>query len=140
MESRAALISVHPNYAQKIVEGEKRVEFRRCWAAHPVSEVVIYATSPVQRFVAVARVKKVTVASPTRLWELAQSIGGGISREKLFAYLAGKKEAVAIELTGVQPIGKIFSPKEVFGSKFRPPQSFCYLHENDLAYLKRYLR
>jgi predicted transcriptional regulator len=97
MESRAALISIHPNYAQKIVSGEKRVEFRRCWAVHPVHSVLVYATFPTQRFVAIAEIKRITFACPTKLWKISKSVGGGISREKLFEYLIGKDEAVAIE-------------------------------------------
>lgn len=140
MENRAVLISVHPHYADKIVAGEKRIEFRRCWAAQPIGEIVIYATSPIQRIVAVARVKKVTQASPNKLWELSQKVGGGISRQKLFSYLYGKKEAFGVELTAVRSIKRLLSPKEVFGVKFQPPQSFCYLSEDDLVLLKRHLK
>jgi predicted transcriptional regulator len=140
MQNRVILISVHPHYADKIVSGEKRIEFRRCWATQPISEIVIYATSPIQRVVAIARVKKVTQASPSKLWELSKKVGGGISREKLFVYLSGKKEAFGVELTAVRSMKKILSPKEVFGDKFHPPQSFCYLTEDDLVSLKQYLK
>jgi len=135
MEDRAVLISIHPEYVNKILSGEKRLEFRRSWTSIPVKLLVIYATSPVQRIVALAEIKQVYVGPKTKLWNLSQKMGGGgISRRKLFSYLAGKKNPVAIELAEVQEIPGGLDPKELYGKDFRPPQSFCYLNKD--AYLQ----
>lgn len=134
MEDRVVLISIHPDYVNKILSGEKRLEFRRIWTATPAKSLVIYATSPVQRIVALAEIKKVYVGSKTKLWDLSQKMGGGISRRKLFSYLAGKKNPVAIGLAEVQEISGGLDPKKIFGKDFRPPQSFCYLNKD--AYLQ----
>ena len=134
MEDKAVLISIHPDYVNKILSGEKLLEFRRSWTAIPAKLLVIYATSPMQRIVALAVIKQVHVGSKTKLWKLSQKIGGGISRRKLFSYLANKKNPVAIELAGVQKIPCVLDPKKLFGKDFRPPQSFCYLNNN--AYLQ----
>ncbi len=140
MQHRIAIISVHPHYAEMIISGAKRVEFRRSWAAQPISTLVIYATSPVQRIVAVAEIKEICVGSPFKLWDLAKNLGGGLSRSELFTYLNGKSNGVAIELTGVRRIAKRIDPAALFGKKFKPPQSFRYLKEEEYIKLGNLIR
>lgn len=137
VKSRAALISIHPSHVEKIISGEKRLEFRRNWAASPVDMLVIYATSRVRQVVAVAEIKNVFRGSRTNLWNLAKTTGGGISRRKLFAYLQGKKNAFAIELVRVKSITGGLDPALLFGRDFRPPQSFRYLTEEEYAKLTK---
>ena len=135
MARNAVLISIHPGYVDKILAGEKRVEFRRCWTAKPADVLVIYATFPVQRIVAIANIEQVTVGTRSKLWELARESGGGISRSKLFSYLDGKTSAVAIEMAEVTPIVGGLDPKHLFGRGFKPPQSFRYLSAREYAKL-----
>lgn len=120
------LLSLHPQHAQKILSGEKRLEFRRVWAKKLVSTVVIYATVPVQRIVAIADVRQVHEGSATRLWELAKEIGGGLPRRALYAYFKGRKTGFAIELVNVRQCEPAFEPSQLIDN-FRPPQSFQYL-------------
>ena len=129
MDGRVALISIHPRYADKIISGEKKLEFRRSWAVQPVDVLVIYATYPVQRIVALAGVEKVILGSPNKLWSLSKDLGGGISRRDFFAYLDGKTTAVAIELGAVRPVVDGLDPTRLFGQDFRAPQSFRYLKQ-----------
>lgn len=130
--NNSVLISIHPIYAKKIISGEKRVEFRRSWASNPVKQVVFYSTAPVQRIVAIAQIMKVHVGTKTKLWGLAQELGGGISRRKLFEYLEGKNTGVAIELGDINIIAKPTTPIDLFGDGFRPPQSFRYFTDDEL--------
>ncbi|MGW8158429.1 MAG: ASCH domain-containing protein [Desulfoprunum sp.] len=129
MEDRAVLISINPEYAEKILSGEKKLEFRRSWGENQVKHMVIYATSPHQKIVAVAEIKEVHRGSRQHFWKLAKEKGGGISRRRLFNYLKGSKNPVAIELTNVRKLEKGLDPKIVFGVNFRPPQSFNYLNK-----------
>jgi predicted transcriptional regulator len=139
MEGSAALISIHPNYVEKILSGDKRLEFRRSWAASPVRFIVIYATAPVQRIVAITELGKVTRGTKTQLWELGRSSGGGISRRKLYAYMEGKKQGVALELLHTRKFAEEIQPQTLFGDAFRPPQSFRYLNRSELILLSRQL-
>lgn len=134
MDGSAILISIHPFYTDKIISGEKRLEFRRQWASRHADVLVIYATHPVKRIVAIAEVQQTITGSRWKMWELARDGGGGISRSKLFAYLEGKVSAVAIKLQRIVPISGGLDPKCIFGATFRPPQSFRYLKRNE--YLK----
>jgi len=132
MGTNVALISIHPEYAEKILSGEKRLEFRRVWAAQPVDVLAIYATAPVQRIVGLAWVKGVHRGSKTKLWELGKHHGGGISRRKLFAYLDGRKESVALAIGQHQRFTEALDPRQAFDARFKPPQSFRYLRPEEI--------
>ncbi|MHB8249310.1 MAG: hypothetical protein ACYDCX_10565 [Acidithiobacillus sp.] len=137
MDDEAVLISIHPKYAAKILAGEKHLEFRRIWAARPVDFLVIYATYPVQRIVAVTQLGQVFRGSKNHLWQLSKKRGGGVSRRKLFKYMDGKKEGVALELLNTIKIISEIDPREIFGEGFRPPQSFRYLSQSELSMFRR---
>jgi predicted transcriptional regulator/adenylate kinase len=128
------IISLHPWHAEKILSGEKKLEFRRVWASKPVSHVVIYATVPVKKIVAMATVKQLHKGSPTYLWSIAQKVGGGISRRALYEYLKGKNNAFAIEFDSVKSFQKGLNPTE-FINNFRAPQSFAYLPKEKILML-----
>ncbi len=127
---RVALISIRPCFVEKILSGEKRLEFRRSWAAEHVDVLVIYSSSPVQRIVATANVARLTKGSPTALWELAKTKGGGVSRQLIYDYFDGKKTGYAIEIADVYSFEQPVDPRKAF-KNFVPPQSFRYLDAKD---------
>lgn len=137
MECKTVLISIHPAHIEKIIAGKKKLEFRRNWTSLPVDNLVIYATFPVQRVLALCKIKNVFIGSKTMIWNLAKNKGGCISRRKLFAYLDGKKTGVAIEMAGIKPISGGLDPGRLFGDSFRPPQSFRYLKNDEYSKLKK---
>lgn len=93
-----ALISVHPVHVQKIMSGEKNLEFRRIWPMREIETLVVYATHPEQRLAAIVQVAGVVRASKTALWQVASAERGGITRQALFDYLQGRELGVAIRL------------------------------------------
>ncbi len=133
MDSSAALISIQPEYATKILAGKKKLEFRRRWTARTVTTLVIYATAPVQLIVGFATVAAVTQGTPTQLWQLARRCDGGITKPRLFEYLKNSPTAVAIELAKITRLPGGIDPWRCLGPDFRPPQSFRYLNQNELA-------
>jgi hypothetical protein len=66
------------------------------------------------------------------LWRLTRGIEGGISKRKLFTYLAGSKTGVAIELKKVTLVPGGVDPWVCLGRGFRPPQSFRYLSDKQV--------
>lgn len=133
--SNSVIISLHPQHAHKILSGEKKLEFRRTWAKKSVSAVVIYTTAPVKQIVAIAYVKKIHMGSPTYLWQLAQKLGGGISRRELYKYFNGKRQAYAVEFESVRIITPPVAPNTLIDN-FRAPQSFAYLTPSTLSQLE----
>lgn len=133
---RAVLLSIKPKYADLILDGSKRVEFRRSWAAQDVSVIVLYSSSPIQKIVGVVEVEEVVVATPTSLWKTCTERGGGLTRGEFRSYFAGKSRGVAVLL------GRVFKPAEhvelsnVIG-RFAPPQSFRYLEANEYVKLAK---
>jgi predicted transcriptional regulator len=118
-----ALLSIHPQYADAIMRGDKRVEFRKQPFARPVEHVVIYATAPVQRIVGTFRVAGCDVAEPAELWRRYGDVGG-IERDDFEGYYGRRSSGVAIAIEG-SPI-PMDLPLDVV-DQVRPPQGFAYL-------------
>lgn len=127
---KVALISIRPLFVKKILSGEKKLEFRRSWVAEPVDVLVIYSSAPTQRIVATVNIVGVTEGSPTALWELAKEKGGGVTRQLIYDYFAGKKSGFAIEIADVLEFEHPVDPKKMF-KNFLAPQSFRYLDSKD---------
>lgn len=140
MDGNVVLISVHPEYTDKILSGEKRIEFRRRWTKNRVDFLVIYSTSPIKKIVAIAKIGDVLRGGKGQLWELSKSKGGGISRQKLFEYMTDRKEGVALVFSQIIKITDGLNPLLIFNDEFRPPQSFRYLKKGELDELERQLR
>ncbi|WP_457280911.1 ASCH domain-containing protein [Polaromonas sp. P5_D5] len=123
---RAVLLSIKPKYADLILAGSKRVELRRSWPSNDIGVMVLYASSPVQRLVGIAYVDRIEETDPNGLWKLADDYGGGVTREELDEYFAGKKTAFGVMIARTKTAEIAINPKELFPN-FVPPQSFQYL-------------
>jgi len=126
------LISIQPQYVEKILNGTKRYEFRKITPAKSaVRDFYIYSSAPVQRVVARFPMTEVHVGSPEAIWEKCGEFAGG-PREDFFEYFEGREKAYAIEITGLQRFDKPINPYKQ-DEKFWPPQSYCYLKEGLLS-------
>ena len=112
----AILLSVKPKFANLIVEGSKLVELRRTIPAQNVGTIAIYSSSPVQSIVALADVKEIIEASPSKLWAISKGNGGGLTKAELLAYFALKKTGFALMLENVRVFAKPVSPIKIFKS------------------------
>lgn len=128
-----ALLSIHPRYAEAILEGEKRVEFRKRRFARPVDRVVIYATAPVQRIVGTFAIEAIDVDVPSALWQRYGAVGG-IDRGVFDAYYLDADEGMAIKVGEVAPV-IAHLPLAALGN-LCPPQSYQYLESEALCRLE----
>ena len=128
---RVALFSIKPQYAEAILGGSKKVEFRRTALAKDVSHVVVYATSPVQRVVGAFEVEGVEVAVPSTLWQTYGSVGG-IRREDYESYFSGAERAYAIKVRRPRAWSQSLCLQDL-SPGLRPPQSYQYLRDAALA-------
>ena len=62
-----ALLSIKPEFVEKIFSGEKRFEFRKSAFRQDISCVIVYATSPVRRIVGEFEVEEILQAPPRKL-------------------------------------------------------------------------
>ena len=118
------LLSVKPEYVEKILKGDKKYEFRKRIAVKDVQYIYLYSTAPVMKVVAKVEVIGTLQASPIDLWEKTKE-AAGISRKKYRAYFQKCKKAYAYILGNVS---KYNVPKTLdeFGV-CSPPQSFVYI-------------
>ena len=122
---RIALMSIRPQFAAAILDGSKRVEFRKRPLAADIGTVVIYATAPVGAVVGEFGVVGQVVGTPEDLWARFAEVAG-IDREGFFSYYDGSARAVGIVIGRVdrydqpRPLGDV-------DPGARPPQSFKYL-------------
>lgn len=120
------LFSIHPEFADAILSGKKKVEFRRViFRKVDIKEVVIYATHPVRRVVGRFEIDEVLTAEPGVLWKQTKDIGG-VTREKFDNYFLGKNIGFGIKIKN--PVRFVNSqPLSKYVTSNTPPQSFCYV-------------
>lgn len=119
-----ALLSIKPIYANAILDGKKKVEFRKRAFKRQVSHVVIYATTPVQRVVGWFKTKRLEQMSPSALWKRFATVGG-ISKDDFNTYYNGSESGVAIHVDHPRRLANPISIKRIKISV--APQSYAYL-------------
>lgn len=119
------LLSINPEHVENILNGTKKVEYRKIKCArNDINGILIYSTAPVKQVVAEVELKNILVDKPEMIWNITKEISG-ITREFFDKYYKEKQVAVAYELGNIKKFDK---PKLLsdFGLSFAP-QSFVYL-------------
>lgn len=133
--SRILLISVRPEFAEKILNGTKTIELRKSSPNVNVGDlVIIYSTIPERAIVGTCVVKDIMKRSPRQLWR-GYSSKMGIDKKRYFAYFKDSNVAIGIVLTGIDKLDKKLSLDLVRKAipKFSPPQTFGYLDRSQIA-------
>ena len=121
------LLSIKPEYAEKIFNGTKKYEFRRSvFKNQNVKTVVVYASSPVQRVIGEFEIEKILNYELRQLWDKTKEYSG-ISENFFFEYFNNKEKGYAIKIKQTKRYDKSLSIKDDFNAT--PPQSFMYLEE-----------
>ena len=120
------LLSIKPQFAERIFAGSKRFEFRKRIHRNPkVTTVVVYATKPVGKVIGEFTVLDIHTDSPKRLWRRTKA-HSGIAAPAYDAYFEGKKLAFAIEVGKTQLYSRPLELRDVLPNGYAP-QSFVYL-------------
>ena len=98
------LLSINPEYVNKIFNGSKKYEFRKVKCRSNVDSILIYETAPVMKVVGEATIKRIITGKPSDIWKETKT-GSGISKTFFDLYYGNRDYAV----------GLIF------------PASFCFL-------------
>jgi len=126
--SMRVLLSIKPKYADKILCGSKKYEFRKIiFKNEDIREIVIYSSSPMKKIVGTCAIGSVTMDRPPRLWEMFKEVSG-LCEEEFFSYFNGKEKGYAIEIEEIKKFESPVDPWE-FNADFIPPQSFQYIDE-----------
>lgn len=122
------LLSIKPEYAEKILQGVKRYEFRKnIFKNRNVRTVVIYATMPVGKVVGEFDFEEVLSDSPSAIWSETREFSG-ISKSFFNSYFKGRETAHAIKVGVVRRYDIPRALKEFIPSG-SAPQSYRYLND-----------
>lgn len=135
-EANAVLISIHPKYVSKILDGTKKVEFRRVWATKKVTHMVIYSTSPEMKVTAIAEIDSAVVTDKESLWDIAKEYGGGLTKKELVEYFSGVSKGHALILKEITELVTPLPLNEIF-PETRAPQSYIYLTDEQFQAVQK---
>jgi len=120
------LLSIKPEFANKIFDGSKKFEFRRSiFKNNKVKTVVVYASAPVSKVIGEFDIEQVHKMELNKLWDETKK-SSGISKDFYDLYFTGKEEGFAIQVKNPRLYNKARNLKEEYGMV--PPQSFAYLN------------
>jgi predicted transcriptional regulator len=119
------VLSIKPEFANKIFDGSKKYEFRRAiFKNDKIKTVIVYASSPVQRVIGEFEIETIINHDIDTLWSMTQK-HSGISENYFYQYFAQKEIGYAIKIKKAKKYKQSKCLKTDFN--LMPPQSFAYL-------------
>jgi predicted transcriptional regulator/DNA-binding XRE family transcriptional regulator len=125
---RDVVLSIKPQYSDKILDGKKTVELRRRFPVSAPGGTIayIYSTSPVRAMVGVAEIKDVLKLPVSQIWTEFEDTAL-IEKRDFDKYFEGLEYGFALLFEDVRTLRRpipLAELREHFG--FEPPQSFLY--------------
>jgi predicted transcriptional regulator len=119
------LLSIKPEFADKIFSGEKKYEFRKVIFKRPnIKTVVVYASSPTKKVIGEFEVEEILSQNIASLWNITRQ-EAGITEEYYLSYFANRTIAHAIKIASVRKYNLPLDLNKVIRTP--PPQSYVYL-------------
>lgn len=120
------LLSIKPEYAERIFNGSKRFEFRKAIFRNPdVHTVVVYATQPVGKVIGEFAIQEIIDGEPSAIWRRTHR-HSGISQRFFDDYFHGRSRAFAIKVKSTKRYHRPKELQDVIPGGVAP-QSFRYL-------------
>jgi len=141
MTRKTIMLSIHPKFAEKIFNGQKCVELRRNSPNLSSNDtVIIYVTSPIKQVWGASRIRSVVKLPLDALWEQVQN-DACISKTDFDQYFSGVDEGFGIYLDQVQNASSPLDLSEIKKewNNFCPPQSYRYVHTNEIDYFQNFI-
>ena len=122
---KTVLLSIKPEFAEKIFNGTKKYEFRKSiFKSTDVQKVVVYASSPVQKVIGEFTIADILNDKVDIIWEETSEFSG-ISHDFYMSYFANKEKAYAIKIGAIKRYNKA---RQLSDYDIRyAPQSFAYI-------------
>ncbi|HEY5563719.1 MAG TPA: ASCH domain-containing protein [Clostridiaceae bacterium] len=121
------LLSIKPEYAQKIFNGEKKYEYRRrLFKRKDINAVVVYVTKPIGKVIGEFQIDNVLEGNPNIIWEQTK-LYAGIDENAYVDYFSERKIGFAIGIKNIKVYKKPLELVELNPKIKYPPQSFMYL-------------
>jgi len=122
---RTIVMSIHPEFAEAILRGTKRVELRKTPFPKDIQRVLIYETVPVRYIVGRFEVDYIMVGRPGEIFCCTEGLAG-VNADEFAEYYKGKKWAAAIFIKTPERFTSKVDP-ENYIKNWTPPQSFRYI-------------
>ena len=124
------LLSIKPEFAEKILGREKQYEFRKTRFRDPscIETIYLYASSPVQEIVGSFTPNGMIEGPPSKLWRDYGTDSGINQRSRFMDYFANAETGYAIEVADVRRFTQPIDPQQ-YVDDFHPPVSFQYLRD-----------
>lgn len=119
------LLSIKPQYVDKIVSGEKKYEFRKFHCREDVDTIVIYVTAPKKMIIGEVALLGIIEGDVEYVWHETKGYGG-ILKKDYREYYKEREVAVAYRLGTVTLYDKPLSLLDM-GLDY-VPQSFAYIY------------
>lgn len=118
------VLSIKPEFANKIFDGTKKFEFRKAiFKNEKIKTVIVYSSAPVQKVIGEFEIERIINHEIDTLWGLTQH-GSGITEDYFYKYFADRAKGFAIQIKKVK---KYKTPKCLRRDfNLFPPQSFAY--------------
>ena len=134
IKKKHLFISVKPEFAEKIITKEKRIELRKVRPRVRIGDyVIIYASSPVKSVVGFGLVQQIIETTPEQMW-IDNSSSLGIDKVRFDSYYNGRNRAIGIKIEKIQQITPL--PLENLRNitpNFQPPQVYRYVSETEFC-------
>ncbi|MFW5794913.1 MAG: ASCH domain-containing protein [Bacillota bacterium] len=122
-----ALLSIKPEFVEKIISGEKKYEYRKRIFKQKIKSVVIYCTMPVGKIIGEFTIDKIINDTPLNIW-LETKNESGIGFDYFNDYFKNKDQGYAMKIDKLNLYEKAVSRDSL--SNFTAPQSFKYVEDD----------
>ncbi|MGV0923956.1 hypothetical protein [Empedobacter tilapiae] len=122
------VMSIKPNFYEKIKKGKKIVEYRKV-APKGYDKIIFYVSAPVKKILGYIEIDKIITDSPENIWESTKNIGG-IDEKYFFDYSKNKNKISAIYIKSLTEFKTAIELKE-----FTPPQNYLFRTDEELSNL-----
>ncbi|TKI50560.1 ASCH domain-containing protein [Lysinibacillus tabacifolii] len=120
------LLSIKPEFVEKIFSGEKKFEYRRTiFKDNTIETIVVYCTMPIGKVVGEIKIEEILNLDIDALWDETKD-KSGIKYDFFKSYFHDKESGYAIKFKDVIEYDYPLTLSDL-KKGLKPPQSFCYI-------------
>lgn len=124
------LLSIKPQYVEKIISGEKRYEFRKKeFKRRDIDTIVVYSSGNVKKLVGEIKFKRILSDTPYLIWKKTHA-QSGMTEQSFMRYYMNKDKAYAIAIDSFHPYEEPMDIETKYPG-VKAPQSYRYINETD---------
>lgn len=121
------LLSIKPEFAEKIFQGTKKYEFRKAlFKNRNIKKVVVYASAPISKVIGEFEIEDILKHDTESLWAKTKK-HSGIPKDYFDNYFNGREFGYAIKIRESKLYKVPLDLNKHFKVKY-PPQSFMYIN------------